>query len=137
MGGPISAGVAVRPGGPLPPACNTDRVTRLPAILRIVRGGRSAAGEARVSPGHLGGAFRVGGGDVAHGGLLGDAEQTHQSQEVGAFGCFVEDAVLAQTAQERGTGHLVVVDTARTAATSSNVHGHAHILRRPLSQQSR
>jgi hypothetical protein len=32
----------------------------------------------------------VGGGDVAHGGLLGDAEQAHQPERVGGFGGFVE-----------------------------------------------
>lgn len=44
------------------------------------------------------------GDDVAHGGLLGDAEQAHQSERVSAFGCLVENAVLSQTTQSQPSG---------------------------------
>ncbi|MEV7737125.1 hypothetical protein AB0O75_34430 [Streptomyces sp. NPDC088921] len=41
----------------------------------------------------------MGGADIAHGCLLGDAEQPHQLEGVSALECLVQDPVLAQAVQ--------------------------------------
>lgn len=71
-------------------------------------------------PGQLGVALGVGGGDVAHGGLLCDAEQAHQSERVGAFGSFVENAVLSQTAQSQPAGRAPLRRPMLTAGWSGS-----------------
>ncbi|RSS67692.1 hypothetical protein [Streptomyces sp. WAC06128] len=59
---------------------------------------------ARTLPGQFRGSLWVGGADVVHGGLFGDAEEPYEFERVADGDGFVEDAVLAQPVEGGSVG---------------------------------